>query len=171
MTVSNGIGGALYLNGSLYAGVSGNAGELGHLIVEENTDAVCGCGRKGCLEAMASGKGIEKMYGRLYGKSLTAQQIAALADSGDAEAKHVFELAGHYIGKAIASSINLLNMKKIVLGGGVIQSYHLLQEAIGASLDRYVFRQGNKDVVVEKTGLGYYAALIGAAAIAQKGLH
>lgn len=170
ITVSNGVGGALYLNGALYAGTSGNAGEIGHLIVEENTDALCGCGRKGCLEAMASGKGIEKMYGRLYGKHLTAQEIAALADAGDVQAKHVFDLAGHYIGKAIAACINLLNLKKIVLGGGVIQSFHLLENAIHTALERYVFRQGNKACAVEKTGLGYYAALIGAAAIAQKGL-
>lgn len=170
VTVSNGIGAALYLNGNLYSGKDGNAGELGHIIVEEDTDAVCGCGKKGCLEAMASGRGIENMYYTLYGRQLSAQQIALAADSGEEEAIHVYEMAGHYIGKAVAGGINLLNLKKIVFGGGVTQSFHLLKKAMEESLRQYVFTQANKDYVIEKTGLGYHAALIGAAAVAQKNL-
>ena len=79
VTVSNGIGGALYLEDKLYTGESGNAGEIGHFVVEENEARLCGCGRYGCLEAMASGKGIENEYASLTGKRLDAKSIAELA--------------------------------------------------------------------------------------------
>lgn len=170
ITVSNGIGAAVFLNGSLYTGADGNAGELGHLTVEDHTEFVCGCGKTGCLEAMASGKGIENAYFHLSQKRHTAKEIAELAFSGDSVAKHVYEQAGYYIGKAIASSINLLNIKKIILGGGVSLSFELLEPAMQEAISRYVFQQANQGFSVETTGLGYHAALLGAAAVAQKNL-
>jgi predicted NBD/HSP70 family sugar kinase len=66
----------------------------------------------------------------------------------------------------LSYSINLLNIKKVVLGGGVSQDFELLREGIDASLDKYSFKQANKSITVEKTHLGYNAALIGAAAVA-----
>lgn len=167
ITISNGIGGALYINGNLYMGSSGNAGEIGHFIVEENTDAVCGCGKKGCLEALASGKGIEKQYHRLTGKNITAREIAALAGGVDRIAEKVYNQAAHYIGKVISYSVNLLNIKKVVVGGGVSQSFELLEKPMRESVGKYVFKQANPNLKIMKTDLGYYAALIGAAAVAQ----
>lgn len=166
ITVSNGIGGALYLDGKLYTGESGNAGEIGHFIVEENKVRLCGCGRYGCLEAMASGKGIENEYASLTGKRLDAKSIAELAKNKDTESMEAYNKAGRYIGKALSYSINLLNIKNVVLGGGVSQDFELLREGINASLDKYLFKQANKNITVEKTKLGYNAALIGAAAVA-----
>lgn len=171
VTVSNGIGAALYLNGELYTGSDGNAGELGHVIVDEHSSALCGCGKTGCLEAMASGKAIENHYAAQCGKHLTAQQIALAAESGDATAIQIFINAGYYLGKTIASSINLLNLKKIVIGGGVSQSFHLLEDGLRRALSRYVFTQANREYVIQKTGLGYHAALIGSAAVVQKNIY
>lgn len=166
MTVSNGIGGALYLNNSLYTGQDGYAGEVGHIVVEENTDFICGCGKKGCLEAMASGKGIENAYYNLCNKKLSAKEIADLAKSEEKEAVEVYKNAGGYIGKAIAHTVNILNIKKVVLGGGVSQSFDLLKPYIEDSLEKYLFSFANKNLSIEKTGLGYYASLLGAAALA-----
>ena len=166
VTVSNGIGGALYLEDKLYTGESGNAGEIGHFVVEENEARLCGCGRYGCLEAMASGKGIENEYASVAGKRLDAKSIAELAKTEDAASMEAYNKAGRYIGKALSYSINLLNIKKVVLGGGVSQDFELLREGIDASLDKYSFKQANKNITVEKTKLGYNAALVGAAAVA-----
>ena len=166
MTVSNGIGGALYINNSLYIGQDGYAGEVGHIAVEENTNFVCGCGNIGCLEAMASGKGIEKAYYNLCNKKLSAKEIADLANLGEKEAIEVYKNAGGYIGKAITHVVNTLNIRKVVLGGGVCQSFDLLKPHIEASLKKHLFSFANKNLSIEKTGLGYYASLLGAAALA-----
>ena len=163
ITVSNGIGGALYLNGKLYTGSCGNAGEIGHFKVEEHTDRRCGCGGVGCLEAMASGRAIAKSYGQ----GVTAAEVARLARAGDPAARQAFEKAGFYIGKAIAGSLNLLNLSKVIIGGGVSLSFDLMEAAIREGIARYVFRQGNPNWQLQKTALGYHAALIGAAAVAQ----
>lgn len=168
ITVSNGIGGALFLDGKLYTGVTGNAGEIGHLVVEENTDFTCGCGRKGCLEAVASGFAISRAYRAETGRETSAAEVADLARRNDPAAKRVFERAGGYIGKAIAYSANLLNVETFIVGGGVSASFDLLEAPINAALERYVFRQGNPRVTVKRTALGYYAALIGAAAVARQ---
>ena len=115
---------------------------------------------------MASGKGIENEYASVAGKRLDAKSIAELAKNKDAASMAAYNKAGCYIGKALAYSINLLNIKKVVLGGGVSQDFELLREGINESLDKYSFKQANKNISVEKTQLGYNAALIGAAAVA-----
>ena len=74
ITVSNGIGGAVYINGQIVYGDNKGAGEIGHFIVEENTKNKCGCGKIGCLEAMASGTGIAKEYKNVTGKELSAKE-------------------------------------------------------------------------------------------------
>lgn len=165
VTVSNGIGGAIYLDGKLYTGESGNAGEIGHFIVEENTHELCGCGRYGCLEAMASGKGIENEYANVTGTRVDAKTLAKLAKNGDNVSMEIFNKAGRYIGKALSYSINLLNINKVVLGGGVSQSFELFNRGIKDSLDKYLFSQANRILTIEKTYLGYNAAIIGAAAV------
>ena len=170
VTVSNGIGGGLVLNGELYRGDGYNAGEIGHFIVDESGGHLCGCGNTGCLEAVASGRAISEAYRKLTGIDKTALEIAAAAKSGDENAKKAYADAGCFIGKAVAYCVNLLNLDKVVLGGGVAQDFDLLQEPIDGALKRYVFRQANPSVEVCQTALGYHAALIGCAAVARKGL-
>lgn len=155
MTVSNGIGGAVVLNGEIIYGDNNGAGELGHFIVEENDGNLCGCGKYGCLEAMASGTGISKEYMKLTGKKLSAKEIAELAKAGDKNAMDTYYKAGFYIGKSIAYCISLLNMEKTVIGGGIKDA-----------LKKYVFSSANKNTVVEKTGLGYLAAILGSVTVA-----
>lgn len=169
MTVSNGIGGAVFLDGKLYTGENGNAGELGHFIVEEKDGFDCGCGRKGCLEAMASGRGISRLYRRGTGRDLSAKEIADLARSGDPAALKAYETAGGYMGKALSFCVNILNIGTVIIGGGVSESFDLLEKPINSALSERVFRQGNPRVEVKRTALGYYAALVGAAATAQSG--
>ncbi|MCL2118117.1 MAG: ROK family protein [Planctomycetaceae bacterium] len=172
VTVSNGVGGGLVLRGDIFSGSFGNAGEIGHFCVEEDAcEAIhCGCGNFGCLEAQAAGPGIARRFKKLTGKDETAATIATYAKQGDTKALAIYEKTGYYLGKAIAASINLINPGKIVLGGGVSQSFELFAPAMQATVNRQVFRDANQDVVIEPTELGTDAALAGAAALALRGL-
>ena len=165
ITVSNGIGGGLFLGGRLYRGANLSAGEIGHVVVEENTKRKCGCGKLGCLEAMASGAAISSIYSELTGKRLSGKEIAALARKGDSTARKVWEDAGGYIGKAIAHAVNLLGTETVVLGGGAAEAFDLLKPAIDSAIKRYIFLSASPNVKVLHSALGKYAALLGCAAL------
>jgi len=161
LTISNGIGGSVFTNGRLYTGHSGNAGEIGHIKVLDDKSFKCGCGDYGCVEAVAAGPGIKKRYG----DTLTAEQIAVEAHNGNNAAINVMYDTGYYIGKALSSAINILNPEMVVFGGGVSQSFDLLERGIKEALSKYMFKAANKNIKLCQTALGYNAALIGAAAI------
>jgi glucokinase len=165
VTVSNGIGGGLFLNGELYLGHSLNAGEIGHFIVEEDNPRKCGCGNFGCLEAMASGASIGAIYKERTGVDITAKEIAELARQGDIEALTVWNEAGAYIGKAVAYAINLLGLDTVVLGGGAAMGFDLLEASANKSLDIYLFKRANPNVKLIHSSLGGFAALKGCAAL------
>ena len=168
ITVSNGIGGSVFANGRLYTGSSGNAGEIGHIKVSDDTDEdyICGCGDYGCAEAIAAGPGIAKRYKKIAGAPLTAEQIASEAKSGGSDAQKVMYDTGYYIGKALAAAINMLNPESVIFGGGVSQSFDLFEPGVRDALSRYMFKAANKNIKLMRTALAYDAALIGAAAIA-----
>jgi len=176
ITISNGIGGGLVLDGKVYRGHGGNAGEFGHLILVENGMA-CGCGNHGCMEAEAAGPGIarrfrsemEKRYGKdsdeiLHQASCTAAEIAELARQGNPIALDVYRTTARLLGQAASYAVNLLNLPMIVLGGGVSGAFDLLAPELTQTLRRFAFGAANRNVRVEKTALGYEAALVGAAA-------
>ena len=169
ITVSNGIGGGLVLGGKVYAGHFGNAGEVGHFCVVEENGFRCGCGNDGCLEAEAAGPGIARRYAALLNNespNLSAKQIAELARGGDETAKSVFDTTGRLIGKAASYVVNLLNLEKVVIGGGVSNSFDLLLPSMEASFREKLFRDANPRAVFEKTALGTNAGLAGAVAVA-----
>ncbi len=170
VTISNGIGGALFLNDRLYSGSGMCAGEIGHFIVEENSDRICGCGKAGCLEAVSSGRAIAKKYKSLSGKTLTGQELQASFLSGDKNAFISYREAGLYIGKALSYCINLLNIDTVILGGGVMNSFDIISPFINEGLEKYIFDNANKNVSILKSGLGYEAALISCAAICEEGV-
>ena len=169
ITISNGIGGGLILDGKIYSGHFGNAGEIGHFNVVEENAFRCGCGNYGCLEAEAAGPGIARRYAALLKKEspdLSAKEIAGLAGLGDEAAKSVFDTTGRLIGKAASYAVNLLNLEKVVIGGGVSNSFELLFPSMEAAFRAKIFRDANPQVIIEKTGLGLDAGLAGASALA-----
>ncbi len=168
ITVSNGVGGGLVLGGEIYRGKYNCAGEIGHFVVEEDSPWRCGCGAYGCLEAVASGASISAIYRAATGEDKCAKEVAACAKAGDATAAGIYEQAARYLGKAIAYCVNLLNLEKVVLGGGVSQDFELLYPAMQYAVSRYLFKTANPNLKIEKTSLGYEAALIGCAAMARK---
>ena len=166
ITVSNGIGGGLFLDGKLYRGKHLTAGEIGHVIVEKNSHRKCGCGNFGCLEAMASGASISQIYNEITGKNLSAKDICDIARSGDPVAKKVWHDAGFYIGKASAHAVNLLGFENIILGGGAAEGFSLLEDGLYEGYDKFVFKRANpsKNIFVH-SAVGKYAALKGCAAL------
>ncbi len=165
VTVSNGVGGGLVLNGKVYEGAFGGAGEFGHLVVDPE-GLICPCGHVGCMEAMAAGPAIAKRYEMITGNYLTADKISALARKGDAIALEVLEKTGEYIGRGLAMAANLLNLHRFVLGGGVMQSFDLMEDAINRTFRAEAFERPNKDAVILPTALKYEAGLLGAASLA-----
>ena len=169
VTVSNGVGGGIFADGKLYTGGSGLAGEIGHITVDETDPIVCGCGKKGCVEAMCAGPGIGKRYCRAAGLEWTpgfkSKEVSELARNGDELAKEIFNQTGTMLGKAFATSACLLNPSMIIIGGGVTYDYDLFAEPMQEAFLKYSLPESAKNVRIIKTPLGYNAALIGAAAL------
>lgn len=165
VTVSNGVGGGLVLQGKIYQGAFGGAGEIGHVIVEEG-GALCPCGHHGCLEAMAAGPAITRRYEEKTGQKIPAHQIAGLARAGNSDAEEVMAKTGEYIGKGLGKAACLLNVRRYVLGGGVMQSFDLLEEAIRKAFEKEAFERPNRKTEIVPTALHYEAGLLGAAALA-----
>lgn len=171
MTISNGVGEALFINDNLYYGGFGNAGEIGHCIVVEDGNQ-CNCGNKGCLEMHASGPGLVRNYINLGGNShyngrlIDAKQIADLAYKKDETAIKTFELEGYYLGKILALISNVLNPERVILGGGVSISFSLFEKSLQKSLRNHIYVSANKDLEISPSQFGYNGGIFGAAAIA-----
>lgn len=128
LTISTGIGGGLVLDGRLYRGVAGNAGELGHLTVIYDGRR-CGCGRRGCLEAYASGTNIaararEAVAGGEPSSlkeipDFTAREVAEQARAGDPLADRIWDETMAMLGSGVANILDIFNPALVVLGGGV----------------------------------------------------
>jgi glucokinase len=143
ITLGTGVGGGLILNDRLWTGADGSAGEVGHLTVEPE-GLRCSCGNRGCLEQYASASAI--VAGWCGGETsphpssrqgMTALQVAEVARGGDPRARALFASAGRYLGIAVASITNLLNLEAVVLSGGLAGSYPLFAREMGQEvLDR-----------------------------------
>ena len=130
LTVSTGIGGGIVLDGQVYRGRHGMAGEIGHTVVAPN-GPLCPCGRRGCLEAIAAGPGIARAARERLAADPTrpsllrerpdvqAQDVAAAAAAGDPLARETLDEALGYLGLGVANAVNLLDPGCVVLGGGV----------------------------------------------------
>ncbi len=131
--LGTGVGGGLVLNDKIFTGQHGCAMEVGHIIIErptfEASGRQCGCGNKGCLEQYASASGIAISYFNATQKNLTAAQIAKLAGEGDKYAIAAYLLAANALAQALASITKVLDIKNVVIGGGVAGAWPLMKLA------------------------------------------
>ncbi len=118
VTVSTGIGGGLVANGRVWRGAFGQAGEIGHLTVLPG-GPVCGCGNRGCLEALASGRALARDASYAYAGAVDAPELFRRWRAGDALARRIVEGAAGYLGQALADVQKLWDPEVIVIGGGV----------------------------------------------------
>ena len=134
ITISTGVGGGIIINGKIYYGHTGNAGEIGHMTVDP-TGPQCGCGNYGCLESFSSGTAIKNMAKNAVendestlikklakDQKLSAKLVAKAAAKGDQKALDIFAKAGYYLGIGIANLVNIFNPEMIILGGGVLKA-------------------------------------------------
>jgi len=180
ITLSNGIGAAVFINGALYRGATGFAGEFGHIVVAPNGPQ-CGCGNRGCLEAVASAAAILRQINKLSEqeahlkqlfKNKTDREIVKLvfdfARQGDVQCRKILAQTAHYIGIALAAAVNLLNPEMVVFGGGMALSLDLLEPGIREALQSRVMPALSTQIRLEKSVSGYYAALIGAGCLVEE---
>lgn len=182
LTISTGIGGGVISDGSLLVGARGLAAELGHMTVQPG-GPVCGCGKAGHLEAVASGPAIARQAKsrieagessslaeplHLKGE-LSAQDVGTAAHSGDRLARELVTLAGEAIGRHLASLVHAFNPEVIILGGGVSQIGHLLLDPLKTALHNQVIHPAYvEDLRVVRAELGDEAGLVGAMVLASE---
>jgi glucokinase len=167
IVVSTGVGGGLLLGGRLVDGAGGNAGHVGHVVVDP-LGPLCPCGGRGCLEAVARGPAIVAWAAERGGSATSGEELAALAARGDRLALQAFAQAGRALGVGIASAAALLDVEVVALGGGISQV-----PALWPTLRRSLRQHGRLSflarVRVEPAALGQHAGLVGAAALLVEG--
>lgn len=178
-TVSTGIGGGIVADGRVYRGRGDNAGEFGHQKLVANGPP-CGCGDRGCLEALASGTAIARaareglaskpetvLWDWMSDASeVTAELVARAAASGDPFTSAVWTEAMGYLGQGVASIVNILNPRLVILGGGVTKAGDLLFEPVRHIVKTRAMKSLADDVEIGPAGNGDYVGLMGAIALA-----
>lgn len=182
LTLGTGIGGGIIINGELYEGASGSAGEIGHMIIDVNGPE-CGCGNRGCLEALASGKAVSRdainrikkgdessLVSMVGGKieGITAEQVGAAARSGDPLALDVLSRAASYLGMGLVNLVNIFNPEMIILGGGMAKLGALFLDPVKRVVAEAAFPVSAQAVSIVTAQLGNEAGIYGAAAYVLK---
>lgn len=176
VNMATGIGLGIVINGELYRGASGYAGELGHIVVEP-TGPRCVCGNYGCLEVMASGLAIARqarealgqgvhssIHGMVKGKleAITAKIVCEAANAGDKLAYTIIEKAADYLAMGLATVINLFNPEVIVLAGGLSLAGEVIREPITRRLKVHALEMPLDKVRIGFSELGETSGALGA---------
>jgi len=164
LMISSGIGAGLVLNGRLYRGAEGLAGELGHVLVDAD-GPVCRCGNRGCLETVAGTDALAELLRRSHGDGLDGRAIVRLAREGDLGCRRVIADAGRAIGKAAATLVNVLNPELLIVGGDLSDAGELLLDGVRESLERSALPTAVQAADVVAGSLGDRAEVLGAIAL------
>ena len=166
VTLGTGVGGGVILNGKLWRGSHGAAGEIGHTPVDPFSGLKCKCGNTGCLELFASATAIVRMARELGMKELTAEEVYKAGRHGNELALSVFKRFGMYLGIALANLINLIDPQIIVIAGGAVNGWDLFAEEMYRQVRERAFRATAQQVKIARAECGDNAGLLGAARIA-----
>lgn len=173
IVVSTGVGGGLILGGHLVDGASGNAGHVGHIVVDPHGPP-CACGGQGCLEAIARGPAVaewaqERGWRTRQREHVTARDVTDDAARGHPVAREALQRAGHALGVAIASATHLCDLEVVSVGGGLAQAGTLLFDPLEESFRHHVGMRFARRVRVVPAALGQEAGLLGAGALVLAG--
>lgn len=180
ITLSTGIGGGIVIDGKIYTGAIGTAGEVGHMTIDDK-GPTCNCGNRGCWETLASGTALAREARRRIEKGVrtsileysggdmdrvTPQAIHSAAQQGDRLAKKLIARTGYYVGVGLANLINIFNPELIVIGGGLSRIGDMLLKPAFKEAEERAFREAFQAVRFAAAGLGGHSAVLGAAAFA-----
>lgn len=175
-TLGTGVGGGIIINGKIYQGFSGLAGELGHISVVPDLEAIqCGCGKMGCLETVSSATGIIRMgkdavaRGERTSLSLvekiTAKDVFDAAKAGDEVSIRIVNRAAYYIGKSLAAVALVLNPELVIIGGGVSKAGDILFDEIRSVFAELTPEPTQAGLRIVPAVLGNDAGIVGAAGL------
>ncbi|MGA7160386.1 MAG: ROK family protein [Bacteroidota bacterium] len=174
-----GVGGGIILNGNIYRGPFGGAGEIGHVSIDYN-GLQCNCGARGCVEAYIGqrhlsrrtvdrlknypGSAILKLAGGDPSK-VEPKYISQAALKGDKLAREIFTEAGTLLGVALGSVLNTIDLRVIIIGGGISAAGDFVFHAIKKSVQAHVMKPMREDIIVLPAKLGNSAGILGAAGL------
>ncbi|MGH9670928.1 MAG: ROK family protein [Terriglobales bacterium] len=186
MTLGTGVGGGIVLGGRIWHGMTGMAGELGHITVEPEGPP-CGCGNRGCVEQFCSATAIERMAREAAARgqapelaraarenpAFCSETVCQLAEAGDIAAREIFGRVGRALGILVAALVNTFNLPMYVIGGGVAEAWEMFSPAMLGEVRKRSFvyaatssgASGGKTVIT-RAQLGSDAGLFGAARLA-----
>ncbi|MGZ9586958.1 ROK family glucokinase [Paenibacillus marinisediminis] len=176
-TLGTGVGGGIIVGGKILQGFSGLAGELGHIAVTPDIEAIqCGCGKMGCVETVSSATGIIRMANDAVERgdrtslahvehSITAKDVFDAAKAGDEVAIRIVSRAAHYLGKAMSAVAVTLNPERFIIGGGVSKAGDFLFNQIRETFMKCTPEPVTRGVSIVAAELGNDAGMIGAAGL------
>ena len=162
--LSTGIGAGIVIDGRVFGGAGGTAGEIGHTSLDETGD-ICRCGSRGCLETYASGAAIAALLSRSLGEPLGPDDVLSRAIAGDPGCRRALADAGRHIGAAVADLCNLVNPERIVVGGRMAGAGDLLLDPLTEAVRMRAIPSAADDVEIVLGELGERAELLGAVAL------
>ncbi|OPA76316.1 glucokinase [Paenibacillus selenitireducens] len=175
-TLGTGVGGGIIIDGKIYQGFSGVAGELGHMAVIPDLEAIqCGCGKMGCLETVSSATGIIRMAKDAVQRGdrtslstlehMMAKDVFDAAKAGDEVAARIVNRAAFYLGKAMSAVAMVLNPERFIIGGGVSKAGDILFDEIRNVFYKLTPDSLQKGIEIVPATLGNDAGMIGAAGL------
>ncbi|MBI4342744.1 MAG: ROK family protein [Candidatus Omnitrophica bacterium] len=177
LTLGTGVGGGLIVNGALARGVSGAAGEVGHMVINPDGPR-CGCGARGCLEAFIGTAGILRMARRagFSQRALTPEQLSEAARPhtnqvgvgarrDNRASRQVWQEFGRWLGIGVANVVNVLNPERVVIGGGVANAWPFFAPALRRTVRRLALPPAARAVTIVQAQLGNHAGIVGAAVL------
>jgi len=180
ITLGTGIGGGIVIDGKIYTGAIGAAGEVGHMTIDDN-GSICNCGNRGCWEMLASGTALAREakhrieegartsileYADGDIEKVTAQVIHSAAEQGDSLAKELIARTGYYVGVGLVNLINIFNPELIVIGGGLSNIGDMLLEPAFKTAGERAYKEAFQAVRFASAELGRNSGVLGAAAFA-----
>jgi len=180
MTVSTGIGGGIIINKEIFHGAGDAAGEIGHMTILPDSEIQCGCGNYGCWEAIASGTALSKLARKAVEtgqdtlmnelvsdlSEINGAVVAKATKEGDILAREAMDKVAEYLGIGMANLINIFNPDTIVIGGGVSQSWELMEEKANLTIKARAMDSLVDDVNIITAQLGSDVGVLGAIATA-----
>lgn len=184
VTLGTGVGGGIIVDGTIINGVSGTAGEIGHITVDPN-GYQCNCGRKGCLETIASATGVRRQALEVIKKKpnsklaksyevnsdITSKTVFELANTGDEDAINIVQHTADVLGFVLANLANTLNPSMILIGGGMSKAGDSLLQPVKKFFTTYALSRVSSSCEIKLAKLGNNAGIIGAAYLVKQNMN